>query len=111
MYLVDKKAGEQQIQLGPIGKRLWAAADYIKEYGWCQGCLTNGQGNVCALGAISHCGFSGRPGATVAYSVAAQALHRYLKQNIAAWNDNPERTKEEVIEALRNAAIGVNRVY
>lgn len=83
-----------------VAKTLLKAADYIEKHGWCQGKWRNDAGEVCAYGAISsveRCG--------LVRSGAAWRLGRFLNVvSVAGWNDQPDRTKEEVIAALRAAA-------
>lgn len=75
------------------------AAQYIRVHGWCQGYLKDGTGGVCVLGAIT----------TVhkdPYLMGAsiEKLEAYIHSWPAKWNDVPGRTKEQVIQALEEAA-------
>lgn len=75
------------------------AADYIEKYGWTQGALQLDTGEVCAMGAISRCATDALPG------WAFKSLSRYLdRQIIPKWNDQPGRTKQEVLDALRGCS-------
>ncbi len=75
---------------------LHAAADRIERDGWCQGSFEYA-GRVCMVAAIC--------------DVAGDAFLRgegiiYLEdrigtQNLMAWNDDPGRTQEQVVTALR----------
>lgn len=81
------------------------AATYIEEHGWCQFYLQMRSGAVCMLGAMSRtvpreCGFDG---------AWIRSVHLVQERTgcvgISTWNDAPERTKEEVVSALRAAAL------
>lgn len=109
------------------------AADILGEKGWCQGSLTNPDGNVCAMGAFHQAAYEIYPEAQEFYSPAdfsvmydrmqvqsdaASAMAHVLdlpepryfselgltKNPIPAWNDAPERSAEDVILAMKNAA-------
>jgi len=92
--------------LDEAGKILVMAADHVERYGWCQlGLAAPGIGNNnerCALMAIWAQGNNNDA------VDAANRLARYLgfteRKQVVHWNDTPERTKEEVISALREAA-------
>lgn len=82
---------------------LLAAADYIEKWGWHQGSASGSTGGVCAMGAILEV-------TDIKFHVRAmRLLCRHLGSQhidyIPDWNDSPSRTKEEVISALREAAI------
>jgi hypothetical protein len=81
------------IQLTEAQKTLQAAANYIEQHGWCQNAAETEAG-VCALHAIFLCG--GR-----APFHAERTLEQRLGRSIVYWNDDPARTKEEVIAELR----------
>lgn len=80
---------------------LWNAADYIEAHGWCQGTIKVGV-RVCAMGALSE-SIGDRN-----HVIAQDAVNRLTARvgtYVAQWNDDPGRTKEEVIAALRAAAL------
>lgn len=87
---------------------LLAARDYIRARGWCQNQYHDTGGRVCALGAIRAVTDS----YTDSYNrcdAACNALWQVLKIklgecDIAAWNDEPGRTVENVL-ALYDLAI------
>jgi hypothetical protein len=56
----------------------------------------------CALGAIAK--VQNLPDAPQEHNPAAMLLAYHLKVNIVDWNDNPLRTREDVINGLRSAA-------
>lgn len=83
------------------------AADYIEQHGWCQKVLQDMDGKVCLLGALSFGGADGMCSVRLVEQVG-----RYLKRKgltkrgtAVVWNDKPGRTKEEVVAALRGAAM------
>lgn len=93
-------------------------ADYIREHGWTQRTEQNLAGNVCAIGALRRATplmsaiFDNAYGPRAVE--AGSALWPYLMdlmglwgqgfRNIPEWNDRPERTGEEVLDALMLAA-------
>jgi len=105
MYVEEKKPGEANID--EAGKILLEAADYIERLGWCQGVHENGQGEVCAMGAICHCYRGGdltrrRQNGDL---VAIHRLQNYVGPSyVGDWNDASGRTKDQVVAALRAAA-------
>ena len=77
------------------------AADYIEEHGWCQYEPANRKGAVCAVGALM--AVSSSPSIKLD---AIELVKLVIGQwHIPNWNDAPERTKEEVVSALRAAAL------
>lgn len=80
--------------------------------GWCQGHLAEREDGTlagpCDDGAVRRCGF----GAIIAaypddwshQDAVFTAVNRYINSSLPAWNDQPGRTKEEVIAAFK--AIG-----
>lgn len=77
------------------------AATVLEEDGWTQRRVFDENG-YCALGALyraNHCSIFGDD-----FDRAAVALRAHTDDVISAWNDAPERTKEEVVAALRKAA-------
>lgn len=67
---------------------------WLAEHGWCQGSLFEG-GRGCLLGAVLE---------ATETSVAASKFMLFVERRhprFAAWNDAPERTKEEVIALLK----------
>lgn len=76
------------------------AADVLEEDGWCQGRGTDGQGRHCAVGAM--CSVAVDHGQ--ATSVHLLPLRARLEGPLSDWNDEPGRTKEEVLALFRNTA-------
>jgi hypothetical protein len=94
---------------------LYDAAKYIGEHGWCQGQLSDSDGNVCAIGAINRVAESDTAADT--YD-AIEALRDYLNlpehaitlHPVARWNDEPGRSAEDVILAMKCAAKEVDEL-
>jgi len=87
-------------KLEPYQEHLLAAAQYIREHGWCQNSLRNHRGNVCVLGAIVYAGVP-------INSPAMQKLREVIgRKEIAAWNNSMFRTEKQVLAALEKAAQG-----
>lgn len=82
-----------------------AAADLITPEGaWGQGNFVkrvNGKNCYCAVGAIE----AMPSGASRNLRTACEAVYAIIKApSITGWNDHPDRTQAEVIDALRKAA-------
>ena len=77
------------------------AADLIERHGWCKGVAKDERGRLCAIGALhdaamlTHCAFG---------FMAEGQLEEELGRSVAEWNDEPVRTVQEVLDALRAAA-------
>lgn len=74
------------------------AADYVEEHGHCKKVAVNQYGQVCLLGAIGKSGY-----------LSMSIVRNYISQATGVkmwfdWNDAPERTPKEVINALRLAS-------
>jgi hypothetical protein len=121
MYLDEKKAGEPARPTDAIGELLWRAADLMESKPHlAKGALVDAMGNVCLRGAVL-CAAHGHYWHLRDWwhdSLLREADNRvakYLKlpgrlgmrshPNTADWNNSPERTKEEVVAALRAAAL------
>lgn len=88
--------------MSAIADILRRAADIIEENGWIQGTLVDDEtGAVCAIGAIQQ---ACRQIDTPTYWSARNALGQYVDDGVSIWNDDEDRTKEEVLAALREAA-------
>lgn len=80
------------------------AATLIEDKGWWQGRATGPGGQICCMTAVYWAAneLTGRPtliggGRTVLDEMA----RRLGVSNISIWNDAPDRTVEQVLEALR----------
>lgn len=93
--------------LTPVAKALLDAADYIEQNGHCKHSYHEhvvGGGNVppraCAIGALR----------MFADNDVRDEAETRIKKHIGSdyiyrWNDRPERTAEEVVSTMREAAI------
>lgn len=87
---------EQQTEAQRI---LTRAADLIEMRGHAKHILKNDAGEMCLLGAILEAG-RGKD-----WPAACRPVQQLLgTDNIAMWNNQPERTKAEAVAALRAAA-------
>lgn len=92
-------AKENRTLLEPWRKTLLDAADYMERNGHCQGAYQR-DGAVCVLGAIIKT-TDGR----FDRSSAAIELCKYLHiHDLPRWNDQPGRTKAEVVDVMRECA-------
>lgn len=80
---------------------LFTAADYIEEHGWCQNIGKAPDGRCDVMTAISRqCSTSG-PDWRRAVDTFALVIGDV---DICVWNDQPGRTKTEIVDRLREAA-------
>jgi hypothetical protein len=85
-----------------MGDVLLSAADYLEEHGWCQGVNQKPGGAVCPEQAI----LVAAGGDLAIWGAAINDLAAHLKEySVTKWNDTRGRTKAEVIEAMRGAAL------
>lgn len=89
-------------------KVLLDAADYIERYGHAKGWYFDGmQENppACILGALmAASGYEPVP-----FGAVTLLQKHVYETHLAYWNDKPARTKQEVIEALRGAALSSHK--
>lgn len=83
-----------------------------KKGGWIQGRAMNGCGGYCATGALSRAWMSQNH---KTYSQAEEILRHVIFgpnncQSIPRWNDQPYRTKSQVLAAFSAAILKVQRV-
>ena len=78
------------------------AASMIKRKGWIQGEFKNARG-VCVIGAIQEAAWD-LNATDRTRAVVLRRLRKVTADYIAEWNDDPLRTKREVLAALRKAA-------
>jgi hypothetical protein len=82
------------VKVGLVEDHLRRARQHLVDFGWIQNSATTGQGS-CAAGAILYFEDVRRsPVPTLDYLTKALPCGDYL---IARWNDQPGRTKEEVL--------------
>ena len=88
---------------------LLKAADLIVERGHTKHCYENGDGGLCAYGAVDMAAM-GRAGRRPEredspHRLALMAAEKLVANGaLAVWNDAPERKPEEVVALLRRAA-------
>lgn len=82
------------------------AADYIEKYGWCQGTIAKPTGDVCLMGALrAAAGIPDKAQWTALGTAALNLVHATLPCILPAdWNDEEQRTKDEVVALLRSAS-------
>ncbi len=81
----------------PISRTLRRAADMIERQGWCQGQWADKHGRVCIMGALGD-----TESDPAAFCAACHRLSTHLGQRLSMWNDEPGRTKDEVLAMLRS---------
>lgn len=94
-----------------MGRSLFAeAADIVEERGWWQGHYFGPNGEVCLIGACLAAQTGARRSADLPadfrFGWVEDALEPLLGRwgRSAVWNDDPARTKDEVVALLRQAA-------
>jgi hypothetical protein len=90
-----------------IGRLLLRAADVIREFGWVQNSFGNKRVGFCLIGAIGFAAWGAwrpEPDVSNQYDQAAVRLGHFLCGDPVYYNDDPMRTKEDVIAALEAAA-------
>ncbi len=78
------------------------AADHIRKNGWCQNANFR-NGAACIFGAITMVSFDTHGIRRRSYKAAVNALRHHLGTEVAAWNDAPDRTVDQVLDALSAA--------
>lgn len=80
------------------------AARLVRERGWCQHRTEDSEGRLCAIGAISRANID-------AYRrwLAIEAFSDVVCRRIADWNDDPARTKRQVLAAFERVAKRLER--
>ena len=100
--------------LSPVRMILLKAADVIEERGWCKYHLCDPHGQLCIAGAINVASsgdpyWSDKHDPYAALVLVTRSLHAEgtlsISKNAVEWNNTQARTKEDVIGALRRAAM------
>jgi hypothetical protein len=86
----------------PTTEIILGAIERLERHGWCQGRSIHGA-ERCVFGAIRGAAWSFGGDWSGATCRRFERANGITQDEIAYWNDEPERTKEEVIEALRRA--------
>jgi hypothetical protein len=105
--LYDKK-WDKEVKVDKVGQVLLKAADYIEKHGWCQKEAFSPDGRACMLGGIyAACGGEFREAGLIDtppnYDKAVERIVKFAPE-LGGWNDQPHRTKNEVVAVLRKAA-------
>ena len=124
MFVETKREGELAVPLQPWRRVLWNAADYIEKHGHVKGWRQSERGAVCLHGAlammtIGHASGGNERDDSTDYGRACMLIRDYLRSRgvpkdeaaeggCAGWNNAKERTAQEVINALREAACWSN---
>lgn len=96
--------------LNEADRLILKAADYMDEHGHVQGTLWDDDGRVCAQGAVLRVGkMEGYPQNNIFVCKALSKLNKqvrlkYGRAGIVTWNNEPGRTKEEVVDFFRQIA-------
>jgi hypothetical protein len=89
-------------------KCLLKAADLIEEHGHQKGCYGDAGIGHCVLGALHWAVGVQHPDTVQDHPIVSLAIRNYLapaiNEHAASWNDDPFRTKEEVVAKLRAVA-------
>lgn len=102
MFVEEKKAGEAKV-LEPWRQQLLEAANLLEKDGWCQHTCKNALGERCILGALGEV-IKPDLGAMGTYRWMTKKLHTFIDMAVTEWNDQPGRTKAEVLALLRQTA-------
>lgn len=78
------------------------AAALIEQRGWCQGTGFTVAGEVCAFVAINEVSPGDPLGRAKAYELLQSRIRKTQRScSIMVWNDDPKRTKAEVLATMR----------
>lgn len=92
--------------LDPVSKALLDAADYIEKNGHIKHRMRGPGDSACVLGAlVKVCNALPESLPPTALDSAERLMRHLGTIGIVSWNDAPERTQEEVVAALRGAAM------
>jgi hypothetical protein len=84
------------LKTNEVSSQLLAAADLLREHGWCQNQYIDDKGCICLISALSLVPASVR--------VLIMVHHAAGTNGAPAWNDAPGRTKEDVLDLLEGLA-------
>jgi len=80
------------------------AADLLESNGWCQFALEDDAGAHCAMGALLAVD-TGAATNVLSFSPTGRVAFNAMRgRHIATWNNDPRRTKQDVLDAFRSAA-------
>lgn len=107
---MDQSEVRHLTELDDASRLLLRAADIIESHGWCQNSYTSAGGKLCLLGAVKVARGLTPEDAEDTEALVERACERvYVSlglRRVHIWNDEPGRTKEEVIAKLRSVALG-----
>lgn len=101
MFVETKEAGEAHRVCG-ASQLLLDAAELIDRHGHAKGAHVDDCGRMCVLGAL---GFRLYKFPSAEMTSAVARMENFISQTIPHWNDDPGRTKEEVVATLRAVAM------
>jgi hypothetical protein len=82
------------LKTNEVSSQLLAAADLLREHGWCQSQFMDDEGRICLMSALSLV-----PASTRAIIMVHQAT-----EGVTQWNDISGRTKDDVLDLLEGLA-------
>lgn len=86
--------------MDPVTEVLIRARAAIEERGWCRGSFEDGNGAMCAIGALNRAA----PGISPVRRAALGRLKMVVGVNsLSMWNDHIAKTKAEVLAAFDHA--------
>lgn len=92
--------------LNPVIQLLDEAKNIIIRCGWAKGQWMGPCGQVCAYRALTHAAQSNPMGADTAdkvFSLATGGTKNFPRYHIPQWNDDPERTLQDILDAFDHA--------
>ena len=108
------KVDHTPADLDEPARLLLRAAALLEERGWCQNIQEDGQGRMCALGAINNAEGAGATNRGLPFTKAGREANARLCKAVgtdffgpAMWNNHPQRTQAEVVSKLRAVALGL----
>jgi hypothetical protein len=82
------------LRTNEVSSQLLAAADLLRERGWCQNQYIDDEGRICLMSALS----------LVPASVRVLVMVHHATNGTTTWNDIPGRTKDDVLDLLEGLA-------
>jgi hypothetical protein len=84
---------------------LRGAIDQIERHGWIQGEAGSPDKGMCAIGALAYAANVTETGGIHAIEQAMVALTNVVGRGVVAFNDDPSTSSEDVLLALKQAAV------
>jgi hypothetical protein len=106
MFVDEKTLNIQPVIDSPVRNYLLGMIDVLERDGWCQHSLHDAMGRYCVLGASYAVAYEGDVAskAAIRYEAIMRLTRAVGVLDIGYWNDRRERTKDQVIKALKVAA-------